>query len=58
MSPLSNEDVRLIRQAYEERQRLLAQAHELRLEALAEKFGVSRSCIQNITSYRRRTDVV
>ena len=53
LSKLTEDDVRLIREADKERQRLLAEASHLTQGALAEKFDVSRSAIQMIASGER-----
>lgn len=54
---LTDDDVRLIRAAADERRRLMAEAAKLSAAALAEKFGVSRFTIENIIARKSRGKV-
>jgi hypothetical protein len=55
---LTPEDVRLIRDAYDERLRLLHEAENLTARALGGKFDVDESSIRDICSYRTYRDVI
>jgi len=53
----SAEEVRLIRAAYAERERLLKEADELKISKLAKKFGTSYSTMWDIVNYATYIDV-
>lgn len=57
LSKLTEDDVRLILAAVEERERLRAEANRLSNKSLAEKMGVSLRTIDRITQARGWTHV-
>ena len=56
MNKLTNEDIKLILECAKERKRLRKEIAELKSEVLAEKFGVSKSAINDVISGRRDAD--
>jgi len=51
-SRLTNDDVRLIHEAVEERQRLREQANQLSNQALAQKLGVHQRTVDKVVQRR------
>lgn len=50
---LTADDVRLIRECVQERERILAEARKFSNAALAEKFNVQPVTIENVANFRR-----
>ena len=54
----SDEDVKLARKAYAERERLLEEAEQLTISNLAKKFGVTYSTMWDILNYATYRNVM
>lgn len=54
---LTDDEVRLIRECWDERQRLLEQARALSQQALAEKFDVHPLTIRSVVQFRTYREV-
>ena len=53
-----DDDIRLIRALHDEYKRLRAEMDQCSIPAIAEKFGLSRSYVNDIVHMRKRRDVI